>query len=286
MQQNITVHYKKSNTEKISGAQDCTLIFSVSFLGSAVISSGNLNQKNPHFSWSRWSSALLMLVSWQMLHVSCDPAHSRGFETRWLWSFSFQAILYAAYHNGYCLPDLRQIQLTVMTIISKGIYHTVHFHHVYLALYTDNLFIKCSKLLLFTLIIPIILDFFLTAKKCWHVFTVLFHTAKSDSCLAQPTQWQVNSIVFSQLYHLITTWVSLAVFEEPLSLRWHCNQLLSLLQVISVCQQETWPPHSLFLPDQLLNISLQFWPPSTLTSAAFYICPVSNAGTFPFTQCL
>jgi len=189
--------------------------------------------------------------------------------------------------TGYCLPDLRQIQLTVMTIISKGIYHTVHFYHVYLALYTDNLFINCSRLLLFTLIIPIILDFFfLTAKKCWHVFTVLFHTAKSDSCLAQPTQWQVNSIVFSQLYHLITTWVSLAVFEEPLSLRWHCNQLLSWLQVISVCQQETWPPHSLFLPDQLLNISLQFWPPSTLMSAAFYICPLSNAGTFPFTQCL
>ena len=171
MQQNITVHYKKSNTEKISGAQDCSQIFSVSFLGSAVISSGNLNQKNPHFSWSRWSSALLMLVSWQMLHIYCDPAHSRGFETRWLWSFSFQAILYAAYHNGYCLPDLRQIQLTVMTIISKGIYHTVHFYHVYLALYTDNLFINCSRLLLFTLIIPIILDFFFDCKEvltCFH----------------------------------------------------------------------------------------------------------------------
>lgn len=73
--------------------------------------------------------------------------------------------------TGYCLPDLRQIQLTVMTIMSKGIYHTAHFYHVYLALYTDNLFINCSRLLLFTLIIPIILDFFFDCKEvltCFH----------------------------------------------------------------------------------------------------------------------
>lgn len=32
MQQNVMVHYNKSNIEKISGAQDFTLIFSVSFV--------------------------------------------------------------------------------------------------------------------------------------------------------------------------------------------------------------------------------------------------------------
>lgn len=110
---------------------------------------------------------------------------------------------------------------------------------------------NCSKPLLFTLIIPIILVFF-WLQTSTDVFMVIFHTAKSDSCLVQPTQWQVNLTVFSQLYHLTTTWVSPAVFDKPIYLGWHCNQLLSLPQLISAYQQETWPPQSPFLPDQLL----------------------------------